>query len=105
KAVGLDLEHEAAGTLAPSRARDGASMRVALRCGAFDRERAKAVIAAERRRAHRQNAHIERAVERPLDASTERRMRGIVGADVIAVPSRYGIEACVKGRRHLVRRG
>ena len=104
KSVRLDLEDEAAGTVAPLCNVDDAAMIVSRRRGAADRERDEAMIAHNNRGRVVQRRSIERARQRPLGVTAERRSSRFVGSHVVAVSASEGAESRVKLRAHLVRR-
>ena len=52
-----------------------------------------------------QRGAIERAIERPLVAAAKGTVRRIIAADVVVIPARVGMLACVKASAHFVQRG
>jgi len=105
KAVGGDLEHHTAWAILPTGMCDMAPMVIAGRRGSEHSKRLKAVFALDAGGGCIQSAPIQGLPECQLVPTTERRMRSVIRADVVAVSPAQSTVARMKLVLHLGRRG
>jgi len=101
KAIGLDHEHQAAGTLLPLCRRDRTAVVVMTWCSSGDRKCSKAVLALNLGRGAIEQPAIDLTNEGELVSDAKRRPRVFVRADVIAVAASDGTVPGVKFEAHL----
>jgi len=102
KTIRLDLEDEAADTVAPPGFGNATPMFVVRRRRAEHRERSKTVIACYLGSGCVEGTTIERSLKRQLVAATKRRVCRVVGPDVVAVPTTHRAVTRMKLGPHLV---